>query len=85
MDERNPNLSNFCSSANAPELAATINTLASLLAKGKTVEEIELLALQFEILTHTLFKIAHIQRKQEHLERLCREKREEELKRGNLS
>jgi hypothetical protein len=46
------------------ELAAIINTAASLLAKGKTREEIEMLAIAFDLLSDTLFAIALIEKKQ---------------------
>jgi hypothetical protein len=53
-----------CDSA---ELAAAVNATASILAKDKSVEEIEILAHVFDMFSDTLFHIARIQRKQEHL------------------
>jgi hypothetical protein len=57
--------------SNAPELAAAINTAASLMAKGKSIEEIEMLAILFNTLSDTLFAIALIEKKQR---RLCEER-----------
>jgi hypothetical protein len=54
-------------SVNASELAAAINAAASLLADGKSVDEIEIYAHLFNMFADTLYHIARISRKQEHL------------------
>jgi len=61
-------MKNFCD-MNPAELAAMINTFASVMAKDKKHEEVEMLAVLFDLLSDTLFAIAVIERKQE---RLCR-------------
>jgi hypothetical protein len=56
-------------SCNAADLAAIINNIASIMARDKTVEEIEMLAVLFDLLSDTLFAIAIIEKKQSHLRR----------------
>jgi hypothetical protein len=58
----------FCKS-NPAELAALFNAFASIMADGKSHEEIEIMAFAFDMLSDTLFSIARIQK---HKERLCR-------------
>ncbi|MCL1788802.1 MAG: hypothetical protein FWG33_00405 [Oscillospiraceae bacterium] len=65
---------NSCDSCDSAELAAAVNAAASIMAKGKSVEEIEMLAVLFDLLSDTLFAIAVIQKKQNRL-REEREKR----------
>lgn len=55
-------------SDNTAELAATVNTLASLMAKGKSIEEIEMTAILFDMISDTLFAIALIEKKREQLQ-----------------
>jgi hypothetical protein len=61
---------NNCNSA---ELAAAINVAASILAKDKKVEEIEMLAVLFDLLSDTLFAIALIEKKQARLREITDE------------
>jgi len=67
------NLNNCCNSDSA-ELAAAINAMASIMAKDKSIEEIEMLAIAFDLLSDTLFAIALIQKKQDRLHEKCCEK-----------
>ena len=60
---------------NAAELAAMINVTASILAKDKTVAEIEKLAVLFDMLSDTLFAIAIVQKKQD---KICEEREKHE-------
>ena len=53
----------------ASELAAAINFAASVMSKGKSHEEVEIMAIAFDMLSDTLFSIARIAR---HQERICR-------------
>ncbi|MCL1881638.1 MAG: hypothetical protein FWF76_05615 [Oscillospiraceae bacterium] len=61
-----------------PELAAMLNTAAAMLCKGKSVEEIEVLASLFQMFTETIHAIARVERRRFHLrefhERKCRER-----------
>lgn len=57
----------------AAELAAAVNAVASMAAKGKSVEEIELMAVLFDLLSDTLSAIAEIEDKRGKL----RERRDE--------
>ncbi|MCL1902933.1 MAG: hypothetical protein FWF94_00760 [Oscillospiraceae bacterium] len=58
---------NSCNSCDSAELAAAINAAASIMAKGKSVEEIEMLAVLFDLLSDTLFAIAVIEKKKARL------------------
>ena len=61
----------FCKSDSA-ELAAAINAMASIMSKDKSVEEIEMMAIMFDLLSDTLFAIAVIKKKQDRLrEKFC--------------
>jgi hypothetical protein len=62
----------MCNNSSA-ELAAAINTAASLMAKGKSVDEIEIMAIMFDMLSDTLFSIARIQR---HCEKIQEQQRD---------
>ena len=58
----------YCNCDSA-ELAAAVNAAASIWARGRSIEEIEMLAILFDMLSDTLFAIALLQKKQEHLRR----------------
>ncbi|MCL2633904.1 MAG: hypothetical protein FWD34_05245 [Oscillospiraceae bacterium] len=62
---------NSCNSFDSAELAAAINAVASMMAKDKCIEEIEIMALAFDMLSDTLFAIALMQKKQERLREHC--------------
>ncbi|MCL1831360.1 MAG: hypothetical protein FWG45_00440 [Oscillospiraceae bacterium] len=70
-------MNNLDCDCNAAELAAIVNNIASLMAKDKRVEEIEMLAVLFDLLSDTLFAIAVIEKKQQRVrderERRCKE------------
>ncbi|MCL2071673.1 MAG: hypothetical protein FWH07_05500 [Oscillospiraceae bacterium] len=65
----------YCNSDSA-ELAAAINAMASMMAKGKSVEEIEMAAILFDMLSDTLFAIALLEKKQHKLRELRKNQRE---------
>ncbi|MCL1867186.1 MAG: hypothetical protein FWF82_07240 [Oscillospiraceae bacterium] len=54
---------------NPAELAALINTAASAMCRNKCADEIEMMAILFDLLSDTLFAIAVIEKKQEKLKR----------------
>ena len=56
---------------NTAETVAAINVAASMMTKGKSVEEIEMLAIRFRLLSDTLASIAIIEKKQH---QICAEK-----------
>jgi uncharacterized protein (DUF934 family) len=60
---------NSADSFNSAKLAAAINAAASIIAKDKSVDEIELIAIIFDMFSDTLFSIARIQKHQERLRR----------------
>jgi hypothetical protein len=59
------NLKNF----NAAELAGIINSVASLWARDKNIDEIEIMAFLFDMLSDTLWAIAKIEKHQDRLRR----------------
>ena len=72
---------NSCNCPDSAELAALINSAASILAKDRCTEEIEFMAIALDMLSDTLFSIAHMQKKQEHICRRCEEQRERQIER----
>jgi len=67
--------------ADATELAAAINAAASIMAKGKLTEEVEMLAILAHMLGETLHSIVRVERMQRRLnderERIRRERMDE--------
>jgi len=52
---------------NAAKLAAIVNSAASMWAKDKNIDEIEIMAFLFDMLSDTLWAIARIEKHQERL------------------
>jgi hypothetical protein len=62
-------MTNNFESCDSAEIAAAVNMAASALAKGKTLEELELLATFAHMFSETLHAIARVERRREQLRR----------------
>ena len=70
-----------CDSA---EIAAMVNAAASMLAKGKSLEEIELMAIVSDMFSDTLFAIARIEKKREHLRVHLHRRHDSDIRRDDV-